>query len=67
MVFTAPVTNHEASDAAGDHLGETSNRFWRDHQSAKVNAIRTCGLNEQSDLVVVRPGDKYKQTLLEVA
>lgn len=61
VVFTAPVTDHEASDAAGDHLGETTGQFWRDHQSAKVNAIRTRTLIEQSDLVVVRFGDKYKQ------
>lgn len=61
VVFTAPVTDHSASDAAGDHLGENASSFWRDHQSAKVNAIRTRTLIEQSDLVVVRFGDKYKQ------
>lgn len=61
VVFTSPVTDHEASDAAGDHLGEEGNQFWRDHKSSKVNAIRTRTLIEQSDLVVVRFGDKYKQ------
>ena len=61
IVFTAPVTDHDASDAAGDHLGRASDAFWRDHKSAKVNAIRTKTLIEQSDLVVVRFGDKYKQ------
>ncbi len=61
VVFTAPVTDHEASDAAGDHLGETPSDFWRDHQSSKVNSIRTRTLIEQADLVVVRFGDKYKQ------
>ena len=61
MEFTAPVTDHPASDAAGDHLGETDSQFWRDHQSAKVNAIRTRTLIEQSDMVVVRFGDQYKQ------
>lgn len=59
--FTSAVTDHEASDAAGDHLGPESDGFWRDHKSAKVNAIRTKTLIEQSDLVVVRFGDKYKQ------
>lgn len=59
--FTAPVADHDSSDAAGDHLTETSSQFWRDHQSAKVNAIRTRSLIEASDLVVVRFGDKYKQ------
>lgn len=61
IVFTAPVTDHPASDAAGDHLGEQEASFWRDHQSAKVNAIRTRTLIEKADLVVVRFGDKYKQ------
>ena len=61
IVFTAPVTDHPASDAAGDHLGEVPSDFWRDHQSAKVNAIRTQTLIEKADLVVVRFGDKYKQ------
>ncbi|MDN3556594.1 YtoQ family protein [Halomonas maura] len=61
IVFTAPVTDHEASDAAGDHLGPASEGFWRDHKSSKVNAIRTKTLIEQSDLVVVRFGDQYKQ------
>ena len=61
VTFSAPVTDHPASDAAGDHLYETSSQFWRDHQSAKVNAIRTRTLIEQADLVVVRFGDQYKQ------
>ncbi len=61
IVFTSAVTDHDASDAAGDHLGEETDNFWRDHKSAKVNAIRTKTLIEESDLVVVRFGDKYKQ------
>jgi len=59
--FTSAVTHHKSSDAAGDHLGEESIQFWRDHKSAKVNAIRTKNLIEQADIVVVRFGDKYKQ------
>lgn len=61
VVFTAPVTDHEASDAAGDCLGSEVNPFWRDHKSSKVNAIRTKTLIQQADLVVVRFGDQYKQ------
>lgn len=61
IVFTASVTDHPASDAAGDHLGSESTGFWRDHKSSKVNAIRTRTLIEQSDLVVVRFGEQYKQ------
>jgi len=59
--FTSAVTNHEASDAAGDLLGEEYDSYWRDHKSAKVNAIRTKTLLEKADLVVIRFGDKYKQ------
>jgi YtoQ family protein len=59
--FTSAVTDHEASDAAGDLLGAEDNNFWRDHKSAKVNAIRTKTLIENCDVAVVRFGDKYKQ------
>lgn len=59
--FTSAVTDHDASDAAGDVLGEQSNNFWRDHQSAKVNAIRIKTQIEQCDLAIIRFGDKYKQ------
>jgi YtoQ family protein len=61
ITYLAPVTDHPASDAAGDHLGEQPDDFWRDHQSSKVNLIRTKGMIEQADLVVIRFGDKYKQ------
>lgn len=59
--FTSAVTDHEASDAAGDCLGGEANNFWRDHKSARVNAIRTRTLIEMADVVVVRFGDQYKQ------
>jgi YtoQ family protein len=59
--FTSAVTDHDASDAAGDLLGAESDSFWRDHKSSKVNAIRTKNLIEQCDIAVVRFGDKYKQ------
>jgi len=59
--FTSAVTDHAASDAAGDSLGKETNPFWRDHKSAKVNAIRTRTLIRQSDLVVIRFGEQYKQ------
>ena len=59
--FTSAVTDHESSDSAGDVLGVEDNNFWRDHKSAKVNAIRTKTLIESCDIAVVRFGDKYKQ------
>lgn len=59
--FSSAVTDHDASDAAGDVLGAEQNNFWRDHKSAKVNAIRTKKLLEFCDVAVIRFGDKYKQ------
>ena len=59
--FSAPVTNHAASDDAGDVLGAEAEAFWKDHKSSKVNGIRTKTLISNADLVVVRFGDQYKQ------
>lgn len=59
--FTSAVTDHDASDAAGDVLGAETNGFWRDHKSSKVNAIRTRVQLEKCDLAIIRFGDKYKQ------
>jgi len=61
VVFTSAVTDHAASDGAGDVLGAESSGFWRDHQSSKVNGMRTRTLIAQCDIAVVRFGDKYKQ------
>lgn len=61
ITFTSAVTEHEASDAAGDVLGENESGFWRDHQSSKVNAIRTKNMIQKCDIAIIRFGDKYKQ------
>jgi YtoQ family protein len=58
----APVTDHAASDDVGaEILGEESDKFWRDHKGAGVNAVRTQTLLRRADVVVVRFGDKYRQ------
>jgi YtoQ family protein len=60
--FTAPVTDHAASDDAGvSILGPEDKSFWKDHLGAGVNAIRTRTLIEQADVVVVRFGEQYRQ------
>ncbi len=61
VTFTSTVTDHGASDAAGDILGEENTEFWRDHKSSKVNGIRTTTMIEKCDFAVVRFGDKYRQ------
>lgn len=60
--FSAPVTNHAASDDCGVAiLGAEQSKFWHDNKGAKLNAIRTRSLIEKADVVVVRFGEKYKQ------
>jgi YtoQ family protein len=60
--FSSPVTDHAASDDAGvSILGPEDNAFWKDHQGAGVNAIRTRTLLQQADVVVVRFGEQYRQ------
>ena len=61
ITFTSAVTDHEASDAAGDLLGAEENSFWRDHKSSKVNAIRIKTHLENCDIAVIRFGEKFKQ------
>lgn len=62
VTFSAPVTDHSASDDCGARiLGDEEKKFWYDNKGAKVNAIRTRTLIEKADIVVVRFGDKYKQ------
>ncbi len=60
--FTAPVTDHAASDDCGVAiLGAEPNKYWHDHKGAMVNAIRTRKGLEDADVVVVRFGEKYRQ------
>ena len=60
--FTAPVTDHDASDDCGVAiLGEEAQGFWKDHKGAGINAIRTRTLIRAADVVVVRFGDRYRQ------
>jgi len=61
ITFTSALTDHQASDSAGDLLGAETNNFWRDHKSAKINKIRTKTFIEKCDVAVVRFGDNYKQ------
>ena len=60
--FSAPVTDHAASDDCGVAImGAEENKFWHDSKGAKLNAIRTRKAIGDADIVVVRFGDKYKQ------
>ena len=60
--FSAPVTDHAASDDCGVAiLGAEENKFWHDHKGALLNSMRTRKGIEDADIVVVRFGEKYKQ------
>ena len=62
ITFTEPVTDHAASDDCGvSILGKEEKKFWHDHKGAKINAIRSRKGIEESDIVVVRFGDRYRQ------
>ena len=62
VLFTSPVTDHEASDGCGvSILGHEDQKFWHDRKGAGINGIRTRKLLMNADIVVVRFGEKYKQ------
>lgn len=62
VCFSAPVTDHAASDDCGVAiLGAEPDKYWHDHKGAMINAIRTRKGISDADIVVVRFGDKYKQ------
>lgn len=62
VTFSAPVTDHGASDDCGVAiLGAEDSKYWHDHKGAMLNAIRTRKGLADADVVVVRFGDKYKQ------
>ena len=60
--FSSPNTDHESSDNCGiEILGSEENNFWKDNKGAKINSIKTRKSIIDSDIVVVKFGDKYKQ------
>ncbi len=62
VAFSAPVTDHAASDDCGVAiLGAEPDKVWHDHKGAKLNAIRTRKAIADADVVVVRFGDQYRQ------
>lgn len=62
VTVLTPVTDHAASDDVGTEiLGEEERSFWRDHKSAKINAVRIRAALERADVVVVKFGDRYRQ------
>ena len=62
VTFSAPVTDHAASDDCGVAiLGAEPDKLWHDRKGAQINAIRTRKAIADADVVVVRFGEKYRQ------
>ena len=60
--FSSPNTNHEISDNCGvEILGPEESNFWKDNKGAKINSIKTKKSIRESDIVIIKFGDKYKQ------
>ena len=60
--FSSPNTNHESSDNCGvEILGAEEKNFWKDNKGASINSIKTKKSIKDSDVVVVKFGEKYKQ------
>ena len=60
--FYSPNTNHETSDNCGvEILGAEEKKFWNDMKSAKINSIKTKKAIKDSDIIIVKFGEKYKQ------
>ena len=60
--FLSPVTDHASSDDCGvEILGPEEKNIWKDLKGANINSIRTKKSIKDSDVVVVKFGEKYKQ------
>ena len=60
--FSSPNTNHESTDNCGvEILGAEEKNFWKDNKGANINSIKTKKSIKDSDVVVVKFGEKYKQ------
>ena len=60
--FLSPVTDHESSDNCGvEILGEEEKNFWKDRKGANINSIRTKKSIQDSDVIIVKFAEKYKQ------
>ena len=42
-------------------MGTEDNNYWKDNKGAKINSIKTKKSIEDSDVVIVKFGEKYKQ------
>ena len=62
VITNSPNTIHEDSDDCGvSILGAEADKFWHDHKGASINSIRNSTLIKNTDILIVKFGDKYRQ------
>ena len=62
VITNSPNTIHEDSDDCGVNiLGAEADKFWHDHKGASINSIRNSTLIKNTDILIVKFGDKYRQ------
>ena len=62
ILFSSPVPDHQSADDCGvEILGAEEKNIWKDRKGANINSIRTKKSIKESDVVVVKFGEKYKQ------
>lgn len=62
ITFLTPEHDHASSDDIGKNVvGDQGSDFYNDHVSAKMNSMRNHTFIKNSDIVVVKFGEKYKQ------
>lgn len=62
LAFLYPELNHSASDSVGARIiNDYGDSFINDNTSAKINSIRIQTMIENSHIVIVKFGQKYKQ------
>ena len=60
--FSSPVTDHPSSDDCGvEILGPEEKNMWKDRKGANINSIRTKKSIQDSDVIIVKFDEKYKQ------
>ncbi len=62
VIIDSPNTNHSNSDDCGVKiLGNEPNKFWHDRKGAAINSIRNSVLLKETDILIVKFGNQYKQ------
>ena len=62
VIINSPNTKHSESDDCGATiLGGENNKFWHDRKGAAINSIRNTVLIKETDILIVKFGDQYRQ------